>query len=104
MVRLIFWTPNQLQIVVEKHKIEAKADFPEIPMYFQAFVKETNRFLKRKGAALSLTVFFLKKQTAEVFDGLEAFSAVFLETISTYVTPKSYELYFIFGPKSIRLV
>ena len=46
MVRLIFWTPNQLQIVVEKHEIEAKADFPEIPMYFQAFVKETNRFLK----------------------------------------------------------
>ena len=47
MVRLIFWTPNQLQIVVEKHEIEAKADFPEIPMYFQAFVKETNRFLKK---------------------------------------------------------
>ena len=44
---------------------------------------EMKNGFKRKGAALSLSFFFSEKKKAEVFDGLEAFSAVFLETIPT---------------------
>ena len=42
------------------------------------------------------------KKTSVLKIALEAFSAVFLETTPTQVTPESSELYFIFGPKSIR--